>query len=130
MDERRKRATQTLDEMLTIYDDDEEAWFARGALLGGFQGGPNEGVPYYKALLRLNPVHPGANHELVHFYEGSRRPALGWPYAVGYMASSPGIPHAFHMQAHLAMRIGKWEQTTDWSARAIEMEREYHRTQG
>jgi tetratricopeptide (TPR) repeat protein len=130
VDERRKKAAQTLDEMLTIYDDDEEAWFARGALLGGFQGGPNEGIPFYKALLRIDPLHPGANHELVHFYEGSRRPVLGWPYAVGYMNSSPGIPHAFHMQAHLAMRIGKWDHTTDWSSRAIDMEREYHRVQG
>lgn len=130
VDERRKKAAQTLDEMLTIYDDDEEAWFARGALHGGFQGGPNEGIPFYKALLHINPLHPGANHELVHFYEGSRRPALGWPYAVGYMASSPGVPHAFHMQAHLAMRIGKWGHTTDWSVKAIAMEREYHRVQG
>lgn len=130
VDERKKKAAQTLDEMLAIYDDDDEAWFARGALHGGFQGGSIEGIPFYKALLRLNPLHPGANHELVHFYEGSRRPALGWPYAVGYMASSPRIPHAFHMQAHLAMRIGKWEKTTDWSAAAIEMEREYHRLQG
>ena len=130
VDERNKKAAATLDEMLTIYDDDQEAWFARAAVHGGYQGGPNSGVPYYKALLKINPVHPGANHELVHFYENSRRPALGWKYAVGYMASSPNIPHAFHMQAHLAMRIGKWEQTTDWSARAIEMQREYHRVQG
>lgn len=129
VDERRKKAAATLDEMLTIYDDDEEAWFSRGAQFGGFQGGPIGGIPYYRALLRINPLHPGANHELVHFYEGSKRPALGWPYAVGYMASSPNIPHAFHMQAHLAMRIGKWEHTTDWSVRAIEMEREYHRVQ-
>jgi hypothetical protein len=28
------------------------------------------------------------------------------------------------------MRIGKWEHTTDWSAHAIDMEREYHRVQG
>jgi tetratricopeptide (TPR) repeat protein len=130
LDERRKNAAQALDEMITIYDDDEEAWYARGAIHGGFQGGPKEGVPFYKALLRINPRHPGANHELVHFYEGSRRPALGWPYAVGYMNSSPGIPHASHMQAHLAMRIGKWEKTTDWSARAIELQRDYHRVQG
>jgi tetratricopeptide (TPR) repeat protein len=130
MDDKRKKAAQTLDELLTIYDDDEEAWFARGAMLGGFQGGPNEGVPFYKALLKVNPLHPGANHELVHFYEGSKRPALGWPYAEGYIASSPGIPHALHMQAHLAMRIGKWDKTTDRSARAIELETEYHRSQG
>ena len=130
IDERRKKAAQTLDELITIYDDDEEAWFARGALLGGFQGGPNEGVPFYKSLLRINPLHPGANHELVHFYEGSKRPALGWPYAEGYIASSPGIPHALHMQAHLAMRIGKWDKTTDRSARAIELETDYHKVQG
>jgi Tfp pilus assembly protein PilF len=64
---------------------------------------------------------------LIHFYEGYKRPALGWPNAEGYIASSPGIPHAFHMQAHLAMRIGKWEKTTDRSVRAIELERAYHR---
>ena len=130
LDERRKTAAKTLDEMLSIYEDDEEAWFARGALYGGFQGGPVDGVPFYKALLKVNPHHPGANHELVHYYEGSKRPALGWPHAEGYIASSPGIPHALHMQAHLAMRIGKWEKTTDRSARAIELEREYHRVQG
>jgi hypothetical protein len=55
---------------------------------------------------------------------------LGWPYAEGYIASSPGIPHALHMQAHLAMRIGKWDLTTDRSAKAVELEREYHRVQG
>ena len=80
--------------------------------------GTNGKAPIYKALLRLNPYHPGANHELVHFFENVRRPALGWRYAEGYMKSSPGIPHAFHMQAHLAMRIGKWQHTTDWSSRA------------
>jgi tetratricopeptide (TPR) repeat protein len=126
----KKRAAQTLDELLSIYDDDEEAWFARGAITGGFQGGPVECVPYYKSCLKINPLHPGANHELVHYYDNTKRPALGWPYAEGYVASSPGIPHAFHMQAHLAMRIGKWDKTTDRSAKAIELERNYHKVQG
>ncbi|HKB02052.1 MAG TPA: hypothetical protein VKD90_07520 [Gemmataceae bacterium] len=130
IDERKKAAAKALDELLTIYDDDEEGWFAHGAIYGGFQGGPPEGVPYYKALLRINPLHPGANHELVHYYEGARRPALGWPYAEGYVASSPGIPHALHMQAHLAMRIGKWDHTTDRSVQAIERHRAYQAAQG
>jgi tetratricopeptide (TPR) repeat protein len=121
-DARKKKACESLDELLTIYDDDEEGWFARAQVAGG-----NEAIPYYKALLRVNPIHPGAAHELVHFYEGYKRPALGWQYAEAYMASSPGIPHAFHMQAHLAMRIGKWEHTSDWSSRAIEMEKAYHK---
>src|SRR5262249_35758740 len=96
----------------------------------GDLGGQLSAVPFYKALLRVNPLHPGANHELVHFYENYRRPALGWPYAEKYMQSSPGIPHAFHMQAHLGTRIGKWNKTSDYSARAIELEQAYHQFQG
>jgi len=89
--------------------------------------GQNAFVPYYKALLRINPLHAGAHHELLHHYENIRRPALGWQHAVGYMQSSPGLAHAFHMQAHLAMRIGKWDKTTDNSAHAIELEEAYHK---
>ncbi|MBY0515060.1 MAG: hypothetical protein K2P78_14300 [Gemmataceae bacterium] len=124
-DQRQKLAAQTLDELLTLYDDDEEGWFWRASVADG----PNGKSPFYKALLRVNPLNPGANHEFVHFYENVRRPALGWPYAEGYIKSSPGIPHAFHMQAHLAMRIGKWGTTTDWSWKAIELQKAYHKYQ-
>lgn len=124
--DRMKKAQATLDELLTLYDDDEEGWYTRASIAEG----ANAKAPLYKALLKINPYHPGANHELVHFYENIRRPALGWPFAEGYMKSSPGIPHAFHMQAHLAMRIGKWQSTSDWSWRAIEMQKAYHKTQG
>jgi tetratricopeptide (TPR) repeat protein len=120
---RKKEAAKHLDELLTLHDDDEEAWFARAQIAEG----PNAGVPYFKALLRVNPLHAGAHHELVHHYENIRRPALGWTHAVKYMESTPGIAHPFHMQAHLAMRIGKWSQTTDWASRGIEMQQAYHK---
>ncbi len=123
---RKKEAARTLDELIALYDDDEEAWFARAQVAET----PNAAVPFYKALLRISPLHPGAHHELLHHYENIRRPALGWPHAVAYMQSSPGIPHAFHMQAHLAMRIGKWDRTTDNSSRAIEMQEAYHKLMG
>jgi len=125
-DQRRKAAAASLDELLTLYDDDQEGWYWRAQLADG----PNGKIPFYKALLRVNPVHPGANHELVHFYENIKRPALGWPFAEGYIKSSPGIPHALHMQAHLAMRIGKWGPTTDWSARAVQLHKSYQAYQG
>src|SRR5262249_2977324 len=125
-DQRTKLAAQTLDELLTLYEDDEEGWFWRASVADG----PNGKAPFYKALLRVNPLHPRANHEIVHLYEAIKRPALGWPHAEGYIKSSPGIPHAFHMQAHLATRIGKWGQTTDWSWKAIELEKAYHQYQG
>jgi Tfp pilus assembly protein PilF len=120
---RRILAQKTLDELITLYDDDEEAWYNRAELADG----GTARVPYFKALLRINPLHPGANHELVHFYENYRRPALGWIYAENYIKSSPGIPHPFHMQAHLAMRLGKWDKTSDRSARAVDLERAYHK---
>src|SRR3954470_14448100 len=89
-DDRRRAAVRTLDELIALYEDDEEAWFARARLAGDGKPGPlSDGgrtpeVPYYKALLRLNPLHPGAHHELIHIYEGTRRPALGWVHAEGY----------------------------------------------
>jgi hypothetical protein len=126
--DRTKKAQQSLDELLMLHDDDTEAWFWRAQLARG--DGPNATAVFYKALLRVNPLHPGANHEFVHFYENVRRPALGWPYAEGYIKSSPGIPHAYHMQAHLGTRIGKWGITTDWSWRAIELQVAYHKYQG
>jgi tetratricopeptide (TPR) repeat protein len=122
---RRKEAAKVIDELLALCDDDEEGWFYRAKLSEG-----NGVVPYYKALLRINPDHPGANHELIHHYEGMRRPALGWPHAEGYLRSSLGIPHAWHMQAHLATRIGRFDKTTDRSTRAVELEEAYHKLQG
>ncbi len=124
-EDRKKKAADTLNELIALYEDDEEGWYARAQVAEG----SNAGVPFYKALLKVNPIHPGANHELVHHYENIRRPALGWPHAEKYMASSPGIPHAFHMQAHLAMRIGKWTYTSDWSTKAYQMEKAYHQFQ-
>jgi tetratricopeptide (TPR) repeat protein len=127
-DDRRKKAMQSLDELLALHDDDEEGWFWR-AQLAKPDGAHTEAV-FYKALLKVNPLHPGANHEFVHLFENIKRPALGWLYAENYIRSSPGIPHAYHMQAHLGMRIGKWGVTSDWSWRAIELQTEYHKYQG
>jgi Tfp pilus assembly protein PilF len=123
--QRRKEAARTIDELLALFDDDEEAWFHRAKLSEG-----NGAAVCYKALLRVNPDHPAGHHELVHHYEGMRRPALGWQHAEGYLRSSPGIPHAWHMQAHLATRIGRFDKTTDRSTRAIELEEAYHKLQG
>jgi hypothetical protein len=126
---RKRAAIATIDNLLAMYDDDEEGWYYRAQLAGGsgLFGGQVSAVPFYKALLHLNPLHPGANHELLHFYENYRRPALGWLYAENYLKSSPGIPHPFHMQAHLATRLGRWTKTADRSAHAIELERAYHK---
>ena len=126
---RKKAAIRAVDELIAQFPDDEEALYFRAQLGGGAGGfgGAIGGVPFYHALLRVNPLHPGANHELVHFYETFRRPALGWDHAARYIQSSPGLPHAFHMQAHLATRLGRWDRTTDLSWQAIVLEQAYHK---
>src|SRR5262245_18340052 len=43
------------------------------------------------------------------------------------MESSPGLPHAFHSQAHLGMRIARWDKYTEYSARAVEIQTAYHK---
>src|SRR3954469_8119503 len=45
--DRRKAATKTIDELLTLYDDDQEAWFAR-AKLSENAGDRTAAVPYHK----------------------------------------------------------------------------------
>jgi tetratricopeptide (TPR) repeat protein len=126
---RRNAARETLDRLLAVHDDDQEAWFARALLANGNQlfGGTAASVPFYKALVKINPLHPGATHELVHFYENFQRPALGWTYSEDYIRSSPGIPHSWHMQSHLATRLGRWDRSTASSSRAIELQRQYHK---
>ena len=87
-EERKKKATSTLDELITLYEDDEEGWFARAQIAEG----PNSGVPFYKALLKVNPINPGANHELVHHFENMRRPALGWRTPRSTSKAPPAFP--------------------------------------
>jgi tetratricopeptide (TPR) repeat protein len=130
LDARRKETIASLDKLLALYDDDEEAWVARAlaACDGKMFGGTDSSLPFYKALLRINPLHPLANHEMVHYYETAQRPALGWIASENYIKSSPGIPHPYHMQSHLATRLGRWDKSSGSSTRAVEIQREYHRT--
>lgn len=106
----------TLDAAIARYPDDPELWVWRGRSLGD---GAQAAIPYHLAALQVNPDHPSANHELVHAYEGTSRPALGWPYTIAYRRSAPNMPHAHHMQAHLAMRLGRWDTAIECTGRSV-----------
>jgi tetratricopeptide (TPR) repeat protein len=70
----------------------------------------------------------------VHGYEIIDRPMLGWPYSWGFRRSAPNLPHAQHMQAHLAMRLGRWKEALNCTRESIrlsfagypELDREHH----
>ena len=112
-EERKKKATATLDELLTLYDDDEEGWFARAKIAEGQYAA----APYYKMLLKVNPLHPGANHEFVHFYE--RHQAAGarlglTPRSTSSRRPASRTPSTCSRTSARASASG--QQTTDWSA--------------
>ena len=106
---KREEFLDALDAAILAYPDDVELWIWRGKTLGTGLGC----IPYQQAAYRIQPQHPAPNHEMVHAYEGIDRPALGWPYTEGFRKSAPNMPHANHMQAHLAMRIGRWQEAVD-----------------
>jgi tetratricopeptide (TPR) repeat protein len=107
--DRREQFLDALDGAIAAYPDDVELWIWRGKA----HGTGAAAIPYQVAAHRLHPEHPSPNHELVHAYEGIDRPALGWPYSEGYRRAAPNMPHAHHMQAHLAMRLGRWQAAID-----------------
>jgi tetratricopeptide (TPR) repeat protein len=110
-----------LDGAIAAYPDDVELWIWRGKAWGEFAGGNPTylaggrpgGLPYELAAHRLQPEHPAPNHELIHDFEEIDRPALGWPFTEGFRRSAPNMPHANHMQGHLAMRLGLWQEAVD-----------------
>lgn len=112
---KRELFLDALDGAIAAYPNDVELWIWRGKCYGGYAFAPSgvSGMPYELAAHRMAPEHPAPNHELVHLYESVNRPALGWPYTVGYREAAPNMAHAHHMQAHLAMRLGRWQQAID-----------------
>lgn len=106
-----------LDSAIGAYPEDVELWIWRGTYLytarGPSRGQTAAGIVFQQAAHRLRPEHPAPNHEMVHGYEALDRPALGWPYTEGYRRSAPNMPHANHMQAHLATRLGRWDEAID-----------------
>jgi pentatricopeptide repeat protein len=125
----RKNAAQKIfDELLMVHPEDEEAWMMRGLFAADdkFFGGNTASTPYYLYVIKLNPLHPGANHELLHRYEYSQRPSLGWLYSVRYIESTPGIPHSWHMQGHLATRLGRWDNAADQALKSVALQRKHN----
>lgn len=130
----REMFLQTLDGALAAYPEDVEIWIWRGKIYGQYGIGSDEemtlsekvlaGMPYELAAHLLAPKHPSPCHELIHTYEQIDRPALGWPFTFQYRDAAPNMPHANHMQAHLAMRLGRWDDALAAARRSVAKSRE------
>lgn len=112
---KREQFLDALDGAIVAYPEDVELWIWRGRCYGAYITAVSTpaAMPYQLAARRIRPEHPAPNHELIHLYEAINRPALGWPFTEGFRHSAPNMPHANHMQAHLAMRLGRWQEALD-----------------
>ncbi|HEY3997555.1 MAG TPA: hypothetical protein VGO93_01735 [Candidatus Xenobia bacterium] len=111
------------------FPDDVDLWVWRATWRGflgetGDDGRTLQGIPFDLAARRIQPDHPSPNHELIHGYEIINRPMLGWPYTWGFRRSAPNLPHAQHMQAHLAMRLGRWKEALQCTERSVRLSQE------
>jgi len=121
---------EALDGAIAAYPDDPELWIWRGKVYGDYGASGEEqtlgakvlsGMAFILAAKQLAPNHPSPNHELIHQYEAINRPELGWQYALPFRAAAPNMPHAHHMRAHLAMRLGRWDDALEATAGAYKM---------
>ncbi|MHB2019568.1 MAG: hypothetical protein ACYCW6_21705 [Candidatus Xenobia bacterium] len=118
----REAFLDALDGAICAYPDEIELWVWRGKVYGDYGQGPEDETPSMKVLagmsfelaaVAMRPDNPSPNHELIHDYEAINRPELAWPYTVGFRKDAPNMPHANHMQAHIAMRLGRWDDALD-----------------
>jgi tetratricopeptide (TPR) repeat protein len=67
-----------------------------------------------------HPQHPGLFHYLIHAYDSPQLAHKAVEAARGYDQIAPDTPHALHMPSHIFVRLGQWEETTDWNERSAE----------
>ena len=72
------------------------------------QGGGEAAVPWYEKALEADPSYFPAQHFLAHAFEnqGLYPPAV--EHARRFSEMAPQAPHAHHMVAHTAPRLGLW----------------------
>jgi tetratricopeptide (TPR) repeat protein len=121
---------RAIEELIAMDPDDAHAWVLAGnaaeaRATGRGQGGRVPSIAYYEAALYHDPSHWGANHYLIHSYEGLGQYEKSGENGAKYAAAVSGVPHAQHMYAHVLPRLGKWQEALSQLGRADELQREY-----
>src|SRR5262252_1003353 len=94
------------------------------------QPGTDEIIATLKAVLKLNPNHPLANHLYIHAVEASPHPERASPAVDRLRNLQPGLAHNVHMPSHIDIRTGRWLQAVDTNAKAVEADERYRKTFG
>ena len=78
-----------------------------------------------EGVLKMNPVHPGANHYYIHAVEASREPQKAADSAERLRTLVPGAGHLVHMPAHIDMRTGNYTGAVEANANGVKADEAY-----
>jgi tetratricopeptide (TPR) repeat protein len=70
------------------------------------------------AYLDHHPEHPGLHHYLLHAYDSAELAPGAEAVARAYDDLAPETVHALHMPSHIFVRLGKWQETTEFNERS------------
>ena len=82
-------------------------------------------VDIIAAVLKKNPLHPGANHLNIHILEASSTPDVATASADRLRTLVPGAGHLVHMPSHIYIRTGRYLDGIEANEKAVKMDYEY-----
>ncbi len=91
------------------------------------QPGTEEIVAVLEQVLRVDPMHPGANHLNIHALEASAHPERAIPAADRIRQSVPGAGHLVHMPSHIDVLTGQWAKASRQNELAIHADATYRK---
>jgi len=97
---------------------------------GDPQPGTEEVVATLRAVLKLDPRHPLANHLWIHALEASPHPEQADSAADMLRELQPGVGHIVHMPSHIDVRCGRWEEAIIANEKAIQADDHYRDVSG
>lgn len=81
-----------------------------------------------EAVMKLDPMHPLANHLYIHACEASPHPEKADAAANRLRDLQPALGHMVHMPSHIDVRRGRWQAAIAANERAIVADRNYAKT--
>jgi len=92
---------------------------------GKAKGRAEEFVGILEKTLVAHPLHPGANHFLIHAIEASSNPDRAVASADRLVSLVPGSGHLVHMPSHIYIRVGRYDDAAKSNIEAIAVDRAY-----
>lgn len=78
-----------------------------------------------KAVLSIQPEHPGALHFLIHSYDFPALADRGVEASKLYSTTATSAPHALHMPSHIYSMLGMWPESIQANRSALGVAKTY-----